>query len=118
MDDSDWVEAMQAELGEFERNKVWRLIPTPPDVSVVGLKWVFRNKLDKEGNVVRNKARLVVKGYFQQEGIDYEETFAPVARLEAVRIFLAYAAHKNFDVLHFSTESLKKLFMLNTHRAS
>ena len=54
MDDSDWVEAMQAELSEFERNKVWRLIPTPPDVSVVGLKWVFPNKLDKEGNVVRN----------------------------------------------------------------
>ncbi|KAL4564910.1 hypothetical protein LXL04_028986 [Taraxacum kok-saghyz] len=98
LDHSDWVEAMQAELNEFERNKVWRLIPTPPDVSVVGLKWVFRNKVDKEGNVVRNKARLVVKGYCQQEGIDYEETFAPVARLEAVRIFLAYAASKNFQV--------------------
>ena len=89
---------MQAELNEFERNKVWRLIPTPPNVSVVGLKWVFRNKVYKEGNVVRNKARLVVKGYCQQEGIDYEETFAPVARLEAVRIFLAYAASKNFQV--------------------
>ncbi|KAL4578457.1 hypothetical protein LXL04_014580 [Taraxacum kok-saghyz] len=104
MDDSDWVEAMQAELAEFERNKVWRLIPTPPDVSVVGLKWVFRNKLDKEGNVVRNKARLVVKGYCQQEGIDYEETFAPVARLEAVRIFLAYAAHKIFDVFQMDVK--------------
>ncbi|KAL4590865.1 hypothetical protein LXL04_003810 [Taraxacum kok-saghyz] len=98
LDHSNWVEAMQAELNDFERNKVWRLIPTPPNVSVVGLKWVFRNKVDKEGNVVRNKARLVVKGYCQQEGIDYEETFAPVARLEAVRIFLAYAASKNFQV--------------------
>ncbi|KAL4582285.1 hypothetical protein LXL04_006830 [Taraxacum kok-saghyz] len=95
---SQGVEAMQAELNEFERNKVWRLIPIPPSVSVVGLKWVFRNKVDKEGNVVRNKARLVVKGYCQQEGIDYEETFALVARLEVVRIFLAYAASKNFQV--------------------
>ncbi|KAL4590759.1 hypothetical protein LXL04_003702 [Taraxacum kok-saghyz] len=98
LDNYDWVEAMQAELNKFERNKVWRLIATPPNVSVVGLKWVFRNKVDKEGNVVRNKARLVVKRYYQQEGIDYEETFAPVARLEAVRIFLAYAASKKFQV--------------------
>ena len=98
LDHSDWVQAMQDELNEFERNKVWRLIPTPPDASVVGLKWVFRNKMDKEGNVITNKARLVVKGYCQEEGIDYEETFAPVARLESVRIFLAYAAHKNFEV--------------------
>ena len=75
---------MQDELNEFERNKVWRLIPTPKDASVVGLKWVFRNKMDKEGNVIRNKARLVVKGYRQEEGIDYEDTFAPVARLESV----------------------------------
>ncbi|KAI3700454.1 hypothetical protein L2E82_45084 [Cichorium intybus] len=79
-------------------NKVWRLIPKPANASIVGLKWVYRNKLDTEGNVVRNKARLVVKGYCQHEGIDYEETFAPVARLESVRIFLAYAAHKNIDV--------------------
>ncbi|KAI3737799.1 hypothetical protein L2E82_27811 [Cichorium intybus] len=97
-DHSDWIEAMQLELEEFERNKVWRLIPKPANASIVGLKWVYRNKLDTEGNVVRNKARLVVKGYCQQEGIDYEETFAPIARLESVRIFLAYAAHKNFDV--------------------
>ena len=85
---------MQAELSEFERNKVWRLIPKPVDVSIVGLKWIYKNKTDKDGNIIRNKARLVVKGYSQQEGIDYEETFAPVARLEAVRIFLAFAAHK------------------------
>ena len=88
---------MQDELHEFERNRVWRLIPIPKDASVVGLKWVFRNKMDKKGNVIRNKARLVVKGYCQEEGIDYEETFAPVARLESVQIFLAYAALKNFE---------------------
>ena len=80
------------------------MIPTPKDASVVGLKWVFRNKLDKEGNVIRNKARLVVKGYCQEEGIDYEETFTLVVRLESVRIFLAYAAHKNFKVFQMDVK--------------
>jgi len=98
LDHSDWVQAIRDKLNEFVRNKVWRLVLAPRDASVLGLKCVFRNKMDKEGNVIRNKARLVVKGYFQEEGIDYEETFSPVARLESVRIFLAYAAHKNFDV--------------------
>ncbi|KAL7618098.1 hypothetical protein Lser_V15G04336 [Lactuca serriola] len=98
LDYSDWVQTMQDELHEFERNCVWRLIPTPKEACVVGLKWVFRNKLDKEGYVICNKARHVVKGYCQEEGIDDEETFSPVARLESVRIFLAYAAHKYFEV--------------------
>ncbi|KAI3510732.1 hypothetical protein L1887_17865 [Cichorium endivia] len=98
LDHAEWVQAMQDELNEFERNKVWRLVLTPEKASVLGIKWVFRNKLDKEGNVIQNKARLVVKGYCQEEGIKYEDTFAPVARLESVRIFLAYAAHKGFDV--------------------
>ncbi|CAH1428153.1 unnamed protein product [Lactuca virosa] len=93
-----WIVAMKFELAEFERNKIWRLVPKPNDVSVIGLKWIFKNKTDKEGDIVRNKARLVIKGYSQQEGIDYDETFAPVVRLEAVRIFLAYAAYKDFDV--------------------
>ena len=81
---------MQEELNEFERNKVWQLIPRPKNRSVVGTKWVFRNKTDADGIVIRNKAILVAKGYSQQEGIDYDETFAPVARLEAIRMFLAY----------------------------
>ena len=75
---------MQDELNEFERNKVWHLEPKPKHKKVIGLKWVFRNKLDEHGIIVRNKARLVVKGYNQQEGIDYTEKFAPVARLEAI----------------------------------
>ena len=95
---------MQDELNEFERNKVWRLIPTPPDASVVGLKWVFRNKIDKEGNNIRNKVRLVVKAYRQKEGIDYEETFTLVARLESFRIFLAYAVHKNIEVFQMDVK--------------
>ncbi|XP_074301279.1 uncharacterized protein LOC141632652 [Silene latifolia] len=81
------------ELNQFERSKVWHLEPRPRDRSVIGTKWVFRNKLDDAGVIVRNKARLVVQGYNQQEGNDYDETFAPVARLEAIRLLIAFAAH-------------------------
>ena len=73
-------------------------MPRPKNRSVVGTKWVFKNKIDSDGIITRNKERLVAKGYSQQEEIDYDETFAPVARLEAIRIFLAYAAHKKFTV--------------------
>jgi vacuolar-type H+-ATPase catalytic subunit A/Vma1 len=75
-----------------EINEVWNLVPLPKDHSIIGTRWVFRNKLDENGKVVRNKARLVARGYNQQEGIDYDETFAPVARLEAIRILLADAS--------------------------
>ena len=102
---SDWIVAMQEELNQFEKNKVWELVPPPEDKSVIETKWVFRNKMDEDGVVVRNKARLVAKGYSQQEGIDYDETFAPVARLEAIRIFLAFAAHSNFKVYQMDVKS-------------
>ena len=105
LQDADWVQAMQEELNEFERNKVWTLVPRPKNRSIVGTKWVFRNKTDSDGIITRNKARLVAKGYSQQEGIDYDETFAPVARLEAIRIFLAYAAHKQFKVFQMDVKS-------------
>ena len=72
---------MQEELNQFERNKVWKLVPGPKRKSMIETKWVFRNKLDESENVTRNKSRLVAKGYCQQEGIDYDETFAPVSRL-------------------------------------
>ena len=103
--DADWVTAMQEELNEFERNEVWKLVPRPKNRSVVGTKWVFKNKTDSDGTIIRNKARLVAKGYSQQEGIDYDETFAPVARLEAIRIFLAYAAHMKFKVFQMDVKS-------------
>ena len=103
--DADWVTAMQEEINEFERNEVWKLVPRPKNISVVGTKWVFRNKTDSDGIITRNKARLVAKGYSQQEGIDYDETYAPVARLEAIRIFLAYAAHMKFKVFQMDVKS-------------
>ncbi|XP_075088366.1 putative mitochondrial protein AtMg00820 [Nicotiana tabacum] len=79
-----WIKAMKDELDQFERNKVWELVPKPSNSSIVGKKWVFKNKLKESGQVVRNKARLVAQGYSQQEGIDYDKTFAPVARLESI----------------------------------
>ncbi|KAJ9547256.1 hypothetical protein OSB04_019799 [Centaurea solstitialis] len=103
--DPFWVEAMQDELTQFDRNQVWTLVPLPNGKMAIGTKWVFRNKKDEQGVVVRNKARLVAQGYCQEEGIDYEETFAPVARLEAIRIFLAFAAHKGFKVFQMDVNS-------------
>ena len=103
--DPDWIVAIQEELVQFERNKVWELVPAPKDRAIIKTKWVFRNKMDEDGVVTRNKARLVAKGYSQEEGIDYDETFAPVARLEAIRIFLAFAAHSNFKVYQMDVKS-------------
>jgi len=93
LNDPNWVMAMQEELGQFERNQVLFLTSRPMDHLAIGTKWVFRNKLDDSENVVRNKARLVAKGYNQEEGIDFDETFAPVARLEAIHILLAFVSY-------------------------
>ncbi|GKE21891.1 retrovirus-related pol polyprotein from transposon TNT 1-94, partial [Tanacetum coccineum] len=98
MADSAWIEAMQEELHQFDRLQVWELVDKPFGKNVIKLKWLWKNKKDEDQTVIRNKARLVAKGYAQEEGIDFEESFAPVARLEAVRIFVAYAAHKSFPI--------------------
>nr|GEW71830.1 hypothetical protein [Tanacetum cinerariifolium] len=95
---SYWIKAMQEELNEFERLEVWELIPRPDKVMVITLKWIYKVKLDELGGFLKNKARLVARGYCQKEGIDFEESFASVARLEAIRIFLAYNAHKNMVI--------------------
>jgi len=84
LSDDGWILAMQEELNQFQRNDVWDLVSKPPQKNIIGTKWVFRNKLNEQGEVTRNKARLVAQGYSQQEDIDYNETFAPVARLEAI----------------------------------
>jgi len=105
INDEHWSLAMQEELNQFERNNVWELVPRPNDHSVIGTKWVFKNKLDENGVITRNKARLVAKGYNQQEGIDFEETYAPVARLEAIRLLLAYASSMNFKLFQMDVKS-------------
>ncbi|GKA06396.1 retrovirus-related pol polyprotein from transposon TNT 1-94 [Tanacetum coccineum] len=98
MADSAWIEAMQDELHQFDRLKVWELVDKPFGKMIIKLKWLWKNKKDEDQTVIRNKARLVAKGYAQEEGIDFKESFAPVARLEAVRIFVAHAAHKSFPI--------------------
>ncbi|GJW94164.1 retrovirus-related pol polyprotein from transposon TNT 1-94 [Tanacetum coccineum] len=103
--DESWVIAMQEELNQFVSNDVWELVPNPMDTTIIGTKWIFRNKLDENGVVSRNKARLVAQGYNQQEGIDYDETYAPVARLESIRILLAYACALDFKLFQMDVKS-------------
>ena len=89
---------MNEELDQIEKNDTWELVPRPKNKNVIGTKWVFRNKLNEDGQVTGNKARLVCTGYAQIEGINFEETFAPVASIEAIRLILAYAYSKNVKV--------------------
>nr|GFB45608.1 retrovirus-related Pol polyprotein from transposon TNT 1-94 [Tanacetum cinerariifolium] len=101
-----WVEAVATEeLHEFERLEVWELLPRPDKVMVITLKWIYKVKLYELGGIFKNKACLVARGYRQEERIDFKESFAPVARLEAIRIFLAYAAHKNMVVYQMDVKT-------------
>nr|GEW06578.1 retrovirus-related Pol polyprotein from transposon TNT 1-94 [Tanacetum cinerariifolium] len=102
---------MQEELNEFERLEVWELVPRLDKVMVITLKWIYKVKLDELGGILKNKARLVVRGYRQEEGIDFEESFASVARLEAIRIFLAFSAHMNMVVYQMDVNTV----FLNGH---
>nr|KYP59540.1 Copia protein [Cajanus cajan]KYP59551.1 Copia protein [Cajanus cajan] len=104
--DEHWLMAMQEELNQFARNEVWDLVPLPSDYPVIGAKWVFRNKLDESGIIIRNMARLVAKGYNQEEEIDYDETFAPVVRIEVIRLLLAYASIMNFKLYQMDIKSV------------
>ncbi|GJR05996.1 retrovirus-related pol polyprotein from transposon TNT 1-94 [Tanacetum coccineum] len=103
--DESWIVAMQEELNQFVANDVWELVPQPRNMTIIGTKWVFRNKLDENGIVSRNKARLVAQGYNQQEGIDYDETYASVDRLEFIRILLAYACALDFKLYQMDVKS-------------
>ncbi|GJX12802.1 putative ribonuclease H-like domain-containing protein [Tanacetum coccineum] len=105
LSDPAWVEAMQEELLQFKLQKVWVLVDLPKGHRAIGTKWVYRNKKDERGIVIRNKARLVAQGHTQEEGIDYDEVFAPVARIEAIRIFLAYASYMGFMVYQMDVKS-------------
>ncbi|KAJ9556482.1 hypothetical protein OSB04_011096 [Centaurea solstitialis] len=105
MKDPSWIEAMQEELLQFVLQHVWDLVDLPRGHRVIGTKWIFRNKTDERGIVIKNKARLVAQGYTQEEGIDYDDVFAPVARIEAIRLFLAFASYKGFKVYQMDVKS-------------
>nr|GEY71400.1 retrovirus-related Pol polyprotein from transposon TNT 1-94 [Tanacetum cinerariifolium] len=102
---SCWIEAIQEELNEFERLGVWKLVPRPDKVMVITLKWIYKVKLNELGGILKNKARLVARGYRQEKGIDFEESFAPVARIESIRIFLAFSAHMNMVVYQIDVKT-------------
>nr|GEY91131.1 hypothetical protein [Tanacetum cinerariifolium] len=103
--DPAWIESMQKELHQFIRLDVWELVPSPDGIKPLTLKWLFKNKHDEENTVIRNKTHLVVRGYRQEEGIDCEESFTLVAQMEAIRIFLAYTAHKGFTVYQMDVKT-------------
>nr|GEX34710.1 retrovirus-related Pol polyprotein from transposon TNT 1-94 [Tanacetum cinerariifolium] len=105
MADSAWIEAMQEELHQFDRHRVWELVDKPFGKTVIRLKWLWKNKKDEDQTVICNKARLVAKGYAQEEGINFDESFTPVARLEAVWIFVAYAAHKSLPIYQMDVKT-------------
>ncbi|XP_024155934.1 uncharacterized mitochondrial protein AtMg00820-like [Rosa chinensis] len=103
--DDNWISAMQDEQNQFTRNDVWYLVPRLSKCNVIGTKWIFRNKSDEKGNVIRNKARLVAQGYSQVKGLDFDETFAPVAILESVRLLLSVACHLRFTLFQMDVKT-------------
>ena len=97
---------MNEELDQIEKNQTWELVPRTNDMNVIGTKWIFKNKFNEHGHVTRSKAtRLVCKEYAQVEGVEFEETFALVARIESIRMFLAFACYKNFKVYQMDVKS-------------
>ena len=105
LQDESWVEAMHDELLQFQRNDVWTLVPRPEREHIIDTKWVFHNKTDKEGNVIRNKARPAAQGYSEVEGVDFDESFTPVAHLESIRVLLALACHLKFKLYQMDVKT-------------
>ena len=103
--DRKWIEAMDDEINGIEKNKTWELVDLPEGKEVIGVKWVYKTKSNVEGKIERHKAKLVVKGYKQKQGIDYEETFAPVARMETVRAVFSIAAQNKWKVYQMDVKS-------------
>ena len=114
-----WVKAMHDELLQFQRNDVWTLVPRPKGEHIIGTKWIFRSKTIEEGNVIHNKTHLVAQGYSQMEGVDYDETFALVARMKSIRILLALACHLKFKLyqMDVNTAFLNEFFKENVYVA-
>ncbi|GKA72179.1 retrovirus-related pol polyprotein from transposon TNT 1-94 [Tanacetum coccineum] len=105
MTEPSWIDAMQEEIHEFRRLRVWELVSCPDKVMLIKLKWIHKVKTDEFGEVLKNKARLVAQGFRQEEGIDFEESFAPVARIEAIRIFIANEANKNMKIFQMDVKT-------------
>jgi hypothetical protein len=105
LQDESWVSAMHEELHQFTRNDVWTLVPCPTEQNIIGTMWIFKNKTDEHGTVVWNKTRLVAQGYTQIEGVDFDEIFVPVARLESIRILLSIACHLGFKLYQIDVKS-------------
>ncbi|KAL4032765.1 hypothetical protein IC575_005847 [Cucumis melo] len=103
--DEYWINAIQEELLQFKRNNVWTLVPKPDGANVIATKWIFKSKTDESGSIIRNKACLVAQGYAQVEGVDSDETFAPVARLEAIRLFLSISCFRKFKLFQMDVKS-------------
>lgn len=97
--------AMQKELNQFKRNDVWYLVKKPNDKNIIGTKWIFKNKMNEPGTIIRNNARLIAKGYAQMERIDFKKTFVPVVRLESIRIILSIACHLKFKLFQMDVKS-------------
>ncbi|GJY84379.1 retrovirus-related pol polyprotein from transposon TNT 1-94 [Tanacetum coccineum] len=113
MTEPSWIDAMQEEIHEFERLQVWELVQCPDKVLLIKLKWIYKVKTDEFSKVLKNKARLVAQGFRQEEGIDFKESFTPVARIEAIRIFIANAAHKNMTIYQID---IKAAFLNGEHK--
>ncbi|GKF84286.1 putative ribonuclease H-like domain-containing protein, partial [Tanacetum coccineum] len=103
--DPSWIEVMQDELLQFKIQEVWTLVDLPNGKRAISTKWVFKNKKDKISILIKNKARLVAQGYTQEEGINFDDVFAPVPRIEAIRLFLVYASFKDFVVYQMDVKS-------------
>ena len=103
--DEQWIKAMQEELHQFKRNQVSELIQKPADYNTMGTKWIFKNKIDEMGNVTQNKAQLIAQGYSQIKGVDFGETFAPVARLEFIRLLLGLACFRTINLYQMNVKS-------------
>ncbi|KAL4291703.1 hypothetical protein GQ457_14G023770 [Hibiscus cannabinus] len=101
----EWKEAMQEEIRMISKNDTWKLVDKPKNKKVIGVKWVYRVKLNSDGSINKHKARLVVKGYSQEFGVDFTETFAPVARFDTIRLFIALAAHKSWEIYQLDVKS-------------
>ncbi|GJR19694.1 retrovirus-related pol polyprotein from transposon TNT 1-94 [Tanacetum coccineum] len=105
MTEPSWIDEMQEEIHEFERLEVWELVSCPDKVLLIKLKWIYKVKTDEFGGVLKNKARIIAQGFRQEEGIDFEKSFAPVARIETIRIFIANVAHKNMTIYQMDVKT-------------